>query len=962
MYLAKHICVVLLAAALGFQGAAAQQAAGDRVKEVQLGKDSFTIGGPIPFWADQLPIPATNSTQPVVIRLADTQYFIGESGSTLHVRRAMLINDPAALTAGGRFTIAFAPEYQRVQLHAIRIHRGQDDIDRTTTSNVRFLQREQGLELGLYSGQVTASILIDDVRVGDTVEVAYTISGQNPVFGGKAFGVSPWEQGAPTVRRRVVLNYPAARQIAWRVVGDRPMPALTPTEVVQSGIRRVTFDEQPVRGVQAEAMTSPDFFATRFVQFSEFPNWSDVVGWASTLFDTAPPQGEEFRSVVTRIRSIPSEQDRIMAALEYTQSQIRYFSVSLGESSHRPAAPDEVLRRRYGDCKDKSLLLITLLHEVGIESRPVLLQMGRHAGLDETLPSPQFFDHVIVQAMVGGKSYFLDPTRLGQHGQLDRMGQLHQGAQILVVARDTKDLTQIPTDASDLVTDELTERGMLPHFGEEGQLDVQHVWHSVAAERVRVLFEHASREQVQKVLGDAMERRYPGAKLTGEPAIKDDRSNNAFSISASYKIPKLATEVEANWLVTFTTENLQNSVLLSPSANRTTPLRIPNYPFHGKYQFEMTFPDQVSASVDPREQAITNKYFAATVGIYFRGNVARRSVELKTLRPAVEASDYPAYAEDLRSLNKAVGGVLAINKAFLNSETSSSAKADLTHRLEEQHLEAIKQTTKTIDDGKLAGPDLANVYCLRGHAQADLGREEPAMQDVNTAVRISPNAASLACRADVSSQFGQFEKSIADLTNAIALGGAANGIIYRGRGISRVYAGHLEEANADFARASELSDRETRIYSDMWLVATSARLHKPLPPALVANAAAEANGEWPHPGLAMMTGKLSPDAMLATLDKKQGDERQMALAEAYFYLGQHFLAVGDRTKAQESFEKTISLGVIDYLEHHAAKFELDRLKKPDPATTKSQTAPVPHLSTATATSPKPPSGPHAVPQ
>jgi lipoprotein NlpI len=581
--------------------------------------------------------------------------------------------------------------------------------------------------------------------------------------------------------------------------------------------------------------------------------------------------------------------------------------------------------------------------------------MGRHAGLDRTLPSPQFFDHVIVQAMVEGKPYFLDPTRLGQHGRLDKMGQLHEGAQILVVARDTVSLSQLATETTDTITDEATERGTLTRFGEEGQLDVARIWHGVAAEGLRVRFERASREQIIKIVGDAMERRYPGAKLAGDPVIKDDRSSNQFGMSASYKIPKLATEVDGNWVVAFSPDNLQNVVILSPSADRTTPLRIPGFPFHVKYHFEMIFPEQVSVSIDPREHTVTNKYFSATVTDYFRGNVARKSVDLKTLRASVEASDYQGYAEDFHSLNKAIGGAFAVNKAFLDS-AAGSTKADLTRRLQDQRLEVIKKTTKTIDDGKLAGADLANVYCLRGAARADLGREEEALQDANNAVRIVQNAASLSCRAEIHNRFGRFEKSITDHTNAIALGSATDGLVYRSRGISRVYAGQLDEANADFAKAIELSDKETRIYSEMWFVATSGRLHRPIPQALVARAAVEAGGEWPRAGLAMMTGKLSPDEMLKSLEKKQGDEQQMALAEAYFYLGQYYLMAGDRTKAQESFEKTRSLGVINYQENTAAEFELDLLKKPSAAT-----PPEPSLTTAAKQNAAPPSKPTAAP-
>lgn len=966
MYLVRLACAgVLLAGILGWQGAVAQQSADGRLKEVQLGKTAFTVGDPVSFWVDQLPIPETTSTQPIVVRLADTQHFLGKSFPDLHLRRATLVNDPASLTAAGRISIPFAPEYERVQLHWIRIHRGQEQFDRTTTSNIRYLQREQDLERGMYSGRVTASILIDDVRVGDTVDIAYTVAGRNPVFGEKAFGLSPWEQGAPTLRRRVVLSYPAGRKVAWRVVGDRPMPALTPTETTQAGIRRITFDEQPLRGLPSEAMTAPDFFSTRFVQFSEFADWSDVAGWAIPLFETAPPQGSEFQSVVNRIRQLPTEHDRTVAALEFTQSQIRYFSVSLGESSHRPTAPDEVLRRRYGDCKDKSLLLIALLRELGVESKPVLLKLGRRAGLDKTLPSPQFFDHVIVQAMVGGKPYFLDPTWLGQYGRLDRMGQIHEGAQILVVARETAALSQLPADTTGAMADEISERGKLARFGEEGELEVRRVWHGAGAERLRVLFERAPREQIIKFVGDSLERRYPGAKLIGAPVIKDDRAGNEFSILASYKIPRLATEVEGSWVVAFTPENLQNVVVASPSANRTTPMRIPGFPFHGKYDVEIIFPEQVSVSIDPRSQTIANNYFNATVTEYFRGNVARKSVDLKTLRASVEAADYPGFAEDLLTLNKAVGGAFAINKAFLDSAAAGATKADLTRRLQDQRLEAIKKTTETIDGGKLAGPDLAVVYCQRGHAAADLDRQEEALRDVNNALRIAPNSLSHSCRAEAYGRFGQFEKSITDHTNAIALGAANNGLAFRARGIAKYHVGRIEEANADFAKASELSDKETRLYAEMWLVTTSGLLRKPVSQALVARAAAEAGGEWPRAGLAMLTGKLSPDDMLKSLEKKQGDERQMALAEAYFYLGQYYLVAGDRKKAKESFEKTRSLGVITYIEHNSANFELERLKKPSTASAVKPAAAAARPDTATpsrsgaATSAKPGTAPPA---
>jgi lipoprotein NlpI len=103
------------------------------------------------------------------------------------------------------------------------------------------------------------------------------------------------------------------------------------------------------------------------------------------------------------------------------------------------------------------------------------------------------------------------------------------------------------------------------------------------------------------------------------------------------------------------------------------------------------------------------------------------------------------------------------------------------------------------------------------------------------------------------------------------------------------------------------------------------RLGKPIPEA-VAKRAADLRGDWPRPALAMLAGKITPEEMLAMLNSKTGDERQMALAEAYFYIGQHYKALNDETKARAYFEKTRQLGVITFTEHAAAAFELQQSK------------------------------------
>jgi lipoprotein NlpI len=70
---------------------------------------------------------------------------------------------------------------------------------------------------------------------------------------------------------------------------------------------------------------------------------------------------------------------------------------------------------------------------------------------------------------------------------------------------------------------------------------------------------------------------------------------------------------------------------------------------------------------------------------------------------------------------------------------------------------------------------------------------------------------------------------------------------------------------------------------------------------------------------------MSPEEMLKIVNRKTGDELTMTQTEAYFYLGQRYMMLGDRNNAREAFEKVRSLGVLPYVEYTAAAFELKDL-------------------------------------
>ena len=151
----------------------------------------------------------------------------------------------------------------------------------------------------------------------------------------------------------------------------------------------------------------------------------------------------------------------------------------------------------------------------------------------------------------------------------------------------------------------------------------------------------------------------------------------------------------------------------------------------------MTFPDAVSMVTDPHAETIKNKYFTSTVSSYFRGNIAKVSIDLATMRSHVDAEDTGKYAEDLRATNKAIGGYFALGKWAIKS-TDEAGKAEFPQRLRKLKQELIDKTTETIKSGKLAPSDMADAYCIRSNALSDLQRFDEAAQDANEAMRLAP--------------------------------------------------------------------------------------------------------------------------------------------------------------------------------------------------------------------------------
>lgn len=610
-----------------------------------------------PAWVEAIePPPAANpqvadgNSQSTVYLLVDTQIRVEPSGRRQQYRHlAMQPNDTAGVEGAANIEVDFDPSYQTLTLHRLRVHRAGEAQDRLRTAQVRLLQRERELEGLIYDGSRTASIFLRDVRIGDVIEYAYSIEGSNAVFGGRNAGVIELQWSSPVVQLRTRLLLPGNRPLtlktspAERSVQRRTLGAYT----------EYRLDADAVPGLRIDA-DAPGWHAPRAVlAWSEWASWGDVARWAVPLYTPPaalplPLQAERNHILLTHT----DPADRAAAALRWVQREIRYLGIEVGANSHAPTPPAAVIARRFGDCKDKTLLTVTLLRALGLQAEPALVHTELKQGVQDGLPRPTAFNHVIVRLRLDGKTYWLDPTRAPQPGRLDDLSQPDWGMALLV-APDTTSLEVMNAGDASLLRHEVHllldgSKGL----SDPATLTVTTTLRGRSAETVRAQIAADGHDRVQKRYLNFYARSYAGLRVAAPLEVQDDLQNNRLRVVEHYELDRLLTlNAKRDQREVWLRVPEVRSLLSDPRVQeRSAPLAL-EHPVELKHEFEVRLPEAWAIKAQVSE--VTNPAFSLRREVV----PVRQGDEVRGLRlidnfrstaDHVDADAMPRYLRDLR--------------------------------------------------------------------------------------------------------------------------------------------------------------------------------------------------------------------------------------------------------------------------------------------------------------------------
>lgn len=236
---------------------------------------------------------------------------------------------------------------------------------------IRDVQEPRPTGAPTFDDGVLRTVIFPGVQPGSRVHLSFGKRRTKPLAGG-AFAYSVEPTGEPVEFQRLIFDLPADLPLHADARGYVALPPVT-----SNGRTRYTFDYRhgPYAPLEPGAVS--------------YANWGDRL-MVTTLPDYAA-LAERYRDAAAD----PSATDPSIAALaraltagasdpreaaariyDWMRFNIRYVALFIGDSATVPHRAVDILRNRYGDCKDHVALFTALLAAAGIRAEAALVNIG----------------------------------------------------------------------------------------------------------------------------------------------------------------------------------------------------------------------------------------------------------------------------------------------------------------------------------------------------------------------------------------------------------------------------------------------------------------------------------------------------------------------------------------------------------------------------------------------------------
>lgn len=735
---------------------------------------------PPPAWVKplEIPKPATSSDGGSTrLLLEDFQDKFGPDGVDSYWEEAERIETPQGLSNLGNIAFDWNPDTEELLIHRVRIIRGDQVID-LLAGGQKFvvLRRENKLEYAMLDGTLTAAIEPEGLQVGDILDLAVGYISRDPIMRGRSARFF----SMPTVkadRFAVRELWPKSETPHWQVtVGlDQPKISMTP-----DGGELLISMANAIRPTVPKR--APDRYSHpgRF-QISQVGDWPDVSSLMAPYYDKSAVLKPDslLRPEIAKIKAASSDPKvQAAAALRLVQDQVRYLFLGMNNGGYIPAPADVSWSRRFGDCKGKTVLLLAMLRELGIQAEPALVDTEFGEEVDTRPAMVGAFDHVIVRATIDGKVYWMDGTRPADRS-LDNLlvPDFHWALPLRAAGATLEKLVVPPFDKPE----ELRQLRLDASAGLDvpAPAHVDLILRGEAGIRERLKFVDMSKAETEKSLREYWTKEYDWIDIKQVDLAYDEVTGEEhFSMDGSAKMEWRGKrnsngrryETDGGilgWKADYDRES---------GPNQDVPYAV-SYPDFTKVMETIILPNGgkgFTIDGDDVDKTIAARQFNRTSKI--ENGVFTMEASTRAIAPEFAAAEAPAAKKDLLELSKTVVHVRAPDRykmtdqemALLDKPATADDFFDLAFQydLRDDYTHAIPNYDHAIQ----LTPGWALAYANRGSDRFYSGDMQDAAADFDKALSLDPSEA-VAIRGHglIFAKNGKFKEAIDAFSEALLL-------------------------------------------------------------------------------------------------------------------------------------------------------------------------------------------------
>jgi hypothetical protein len=605
------------------------------------------------------------------LELVDNQVNLTNNTEYTHFIRH-LINESGVQNAS-EVSVTFAPEFEAVVFYKIVIIRDGKIINQLSSNQIKVVQEETEASNFQYNGLKRAFVILKDVQKNDRIEVAYSIAGSNPVFQKKYAAIFSFYYATAVSNYFLTIISNDTRKLFIKTYNE----ATNAIESSHGNLHMYKWENPNLKIGELKSHAPSWFTDYPYVSISEFSNWQDVVKWGLSIFNNYNYQlPEDLKNKIKTWHNLAKGDNDMFTslAIRFVQDQVRYLGLEIGTYTHQPHSPADVYLHRFGDCKDKALLLAKILQQENIPAYVALVNTEMRDKMTDEAPSATAFDHAIVAIERSSNVYlYVDPTMSSQRGELVNLYVPAYGFALVIRDGENK---LMPVDPGFLFNTSIDET-LNAHFNGNSTFEVKTIYSGGAADAIRASFAEISNKQLDDNYLEFYAKEFEGIKMEHPVEQNDDTLKNEITVNESYSIPHLWHRNEKGKQSFEVFAKSIFEVIPDPSENLTnTPIGI-SFPRTIRYVMELNMPDDWAFNIESLH--VKNNSYQFDFTPLVNGSHITLAYDFKTLKDNIPAEEVSQYKSDYKEISDKLQFELYKTDEQTNKVSSNNTTAKIAN-------------------------------------------------------------------------------------------------------------------------------------------------------------------------------------------------------------------------------------------------------------------------------------------